>query len=221
MMSRETKDRHSQVGFTMVELIVVVAIIAIMAGMAIPAISRFIRNYQIRGATQQVAAEITTARNRAIAKNVNLGVVFVITSPTQYRFAVEDDQAVGKSTMTGTKTTARQPVSTILAQAGQAGPVRTLPQGLEFVAPSAANCPTVTPALPLSSGALDSGMRFSRLGGWCDPGGTGEPCPALATGSNLVYNTAAGGSVICVNQTRTNMKRAITVLPGGRVNTVP
>ena len=45
---------------------------------------------RIKGATQQVAGEIQAARNKAISKNVNLGVVFVTLSPTTYQWAVED-----------------------------------------------------------------------------------------------------------------------------------
>src|SRR4051812_41937734 len=79
-------------GFTLIELLVVMGIIGLAAALSLPAIGRFIRNYRIRGATQQVAGEVQAARNRAIGKNVNLGVVFLTLSPTTYQWAVEDDQ---------------------------------------------------------------------------------------------------------------------------------
>src|SRR5258708_683900 len=79
-------------GFTLIELLVVVGIIGLSAAICDPAIHRFTRNYQIRGATQQVAGEIQAARNRAINKNVNLGVVFITLDSTHYQWAVEDDQ---------------------------------------------------------------------------------------------------------------------------------
>ena len=64
-------------GFTLVELLVVVAIIAIMAAISLPFIVGYLRHYKIRGASQEVAKEIQAARGKAISKNVNFGVVFL------------------------------------------------------------------------------------------------------------------------------------------------
>jgi prepilin-type N-terminal cleavage/methylation domain-containing protein len=199
-------------GFTLIELLVVVGIIAVGAALTLPAISRFLRNYQIRGATQQVAGEIQAARNRAITKNVNLGVVFLTLSDTQYQWAVEDDQTgVGLS-----HSVARQTLdTTFLGNRAQASPVFTLPQGITF----STTCPS--PGLP--TGAWDTGMRFNRFGGWCDPTGSVTNCPALGTGATFVYNitsgnaTYPGGSVLCLLQTNTALNRTVAVLPGGRV----
>src|SRR5688500_10873357 len=87
----------STAGFSLIELLVVMAIIVIMTAVAVPAISRYFQNYKIRGAVQAVGGEITTARNKAIMKNVNFGVVFLIESdaqgrPTRYQYLIEDDQ---------------------------------------------------------------------------------------------------------------------------------
>jgi prepilin-type N-terminal cleavage/methylation domain-containing protein len=195
-------------GFTLIELLVVVGIIAVAAALTLPQISRFLRNYQIRGATQQVAGEIQAARNRAISKNVNLGVVFLTLSDTQYQWAVEDDQT--------THSAARPTIdTTFLNNKAQASPVFTLPQGISF----STTCPL--PALP--TGSWDTGMRFNRFGGWCDPTGSVTTCPALGTGANFVYNITSGnasypgGSVICFLQDKTTLNRTVTVLPGGRV----
>src|SRR5437773_7660269 len=90
MKDRSLRTRTTEAGFTLIELLVVVAIIAIMAAVALPAIGRFIRVYQIQGATQQVAGEIQAARLKAIGRNVNSGVVFVIHSATEYWWTMED-----------------------------------------------------------------------------------------------------------------------------------
>ena len=222
---RQSKPRPGpspSAGFTLIELLVVVGIIAVGAAISLPAISRYIRNYQIRGATQQVAGEIQAARNRAINKNVNLGVVFLTLSSTTYQWAVEDDQ-----TGTGSGRSAARPTidTTFLADRAQASPVFTLPQGIEF----SQTCPP--PALPTGSGnAWDSEMRFNRLGAWCDPNGSTGSCPsnvASGTASSLVYNVTSGdsnypgGSVLCFTQAGTGLTRNITVLPGGRVQAQP
>ena len=64
------RHRSSGAGFTLIELLVVMGVIAVAAAVSLPAIARYIRNYQVRAATQQVAGELQAARNQAIVKNV-------------------------------------------------------------------------------------------------------------------------------------------------------
>lgn len=197
-------------GFSLIELLVVVGLIMIMAAVSLPAIGRYIRNYQIRGAVTQVAGEIQTARAKAITKNVNFGVVFVVEDNQTYRWVIEDD-------VTNARTGARPTIATLLAltpadpEYGQLGPRRVLPNGINF----GTTCPGFA--------GNDSGFRYDRLGAWCDPGSTG--CPALAAGANLLMNpnaaasgiTGALGTRVCLTQGTTGLTRTITVAPGGRV----
>jgi prepilin-type N-terminal cleavage/methylation domain-containing protein len=205
--------RGVSAGFTLVELLVVMGIIAVAAALTIPNIAGYLRNSRIRAATSQLSGEIQAARNRAITKNVNLGVVFLTRSATTYQWAVEDDQNIegGRSFVRPTVDT------TFLNDTAQASPVYELPLGVEF----STTCPS--PALP--TGAWEPAMRFNRLGTWCNPTGDAEPCPAVEddAGEDFVYNITSGntaypsGSVICLTQGSTGLRRAITVLGGGRV----
>jgi prepilin-type N-terminal cleavage/methylation domain-containing protein len=198
----------SGAGFSLVELLTVVAIIGILAAFSFPAIGQYIRNYKIRGASEQVAGAIQTARSRAIVKNVNLGVDFVVESPTRYWVHVEDDQSAAHS---------RTPKTLDFSAPNAAQSTSfTLPDGVQFAA-SAAQCPSSTLAKVNQSGSFGptgGSFGFSRLGAWCNTSCgslTASPTPA----SLLMNNTA--GTVVCLYQPNTGLSRALVVSPGGRI----
>jgi type II secretory pathway pseudopilin PulG len=184
----------------MIELLVVAAIIAIGAAMALPNIAGFVRSARIRGATQEVKAQITTARAKAIMKNVNNGVVFVTLSDTTYRYVIEDD-------MTGPPF---EPlpldVATVLSGPEpnpQAGPLMQLPTGVRFVL------------------GTHQAFRFDRLGTWHDPGDASMPRNDLVVlpgdPKYLTNNNAAcPGSSIKIEQPETGLRRVVCVGTGGR-----
>ena len=62
------KWRHAS-GFSMVELLVVVAIIMVISGLAIPQITTTLRSYQVTSAASQVADAIKFSRFEAIRRN--------------------------------------------------------------------------------------------------------------------------------------------------------
>jgi prepilin-type N-terminal cleavage/methylation domain-containing protein len=208
-MSADRRDA----GFSLVELLAVVAIIAIMAAVALPSIARYVRNYRIKAATQQVAGELQSARMKAISKNVNLGVVFAIVSNTQYGYAVEDDLNPQRAIpWTSVATEGGSSWTALIADPAQAGPLRTLPLNLQFDSPANCNWPA-TGAAP-----NDWGIRFSRLGGACKfGGGCGPTPPSPPAYTNYVFFAADGTATICLRETVTNLRRAVIVASGGRI----
>lgn len=198
MSLRDRAARRAASGFSLVELLVVIGIIAIISAVALPGLMGFLQTYKIKGAAQQVSGEITAARNRAIMKNVNFGVVFYAMTPTQYRWALEDDQTPPRLGRAMTLAEAQ-------ADPVQVGPVQLLPEGVEF----AAGCPGFTANTP--------GFRFNRLGARCALGATG--CPALAGAPANRMMNAATETRICLVQQATGLSRLLRVAPGGRVLT--
>lgn len=194
------RDRRNS-GFTLIELLVVVAIISIMAAVSLPMINNYLKNYKMRAAASAIANEINVARGKAISKNVNRGVVFVVLNPNQYQYYIEDLPS---------QSGARK----VLADADAIkGPVNELPQGIVF----GTNC------TGFDTGEVDAGFRFNRLGAWCNPTSNNAACPALTgvPGNPALVSNVSSGAVICLNQPATNLKRWIKVGTGGRVMAEP
>lgn len=195
-------------GFTLVELLVVVGIIAIMAAVSLPFIVGYVRQYKIKGAQQEVAKEIQSARGKAIGKNVNFGVTFLTLSESTYRWVIEDDQDPedGMSTTRFNWTDLLDDSNPALA--AQRGPVLSLPTGVVF----SQGCPTLT-------GPWVRAMRFGRLGSWCELG-TDLNCPAIDQGAQFVQSVGPVATV-CLMQPDTGLTRIVTIAKGGRVTAQP
>ena len=107
--------RRPDRGFSIVEMVIVVAIVGVLAAVAFPNIAQYTKNYRIRGAAQEVAGELQAARSKAIMTNTNNGVSFVVVDRDSYRFVQEDLPNTQPERLSGMK---------------------NLPQGVEFVVSS-------------------------------------------------------------------------------------
>lgn len=191
MAPRQNKSLTRAAGFSVIELVVVMGLIIVVVAISLPAIARFIRNYRIRGAMDQVASEVNFARTMAISKNANPGVVFVVGDNNSYRWILEGPG--GPQTY---------------------GPLRDLPQGVQFAAgvdtgfrfnslgtwcrPAVGECIDPAPAACLAADAAQCGDA---------PG--------------LYVTSTAVGSTINLVEVNTGVARAIQIAPGGRVRVDP
>ena len=212
MKEPATSEPSPDRGYSLIELLIVVAIIAIMAAVSLPMVMTYLRIYKIRGASQEVAKEIQGVRGKAISKNVNFGMVFLVVDADSYRWVAEDDMNSADATFLAN---ARVPLAsalpdpTVRAAGAQHGPLLFLPQGIQFSQACAG----------LPAGTWEGGMRFNRLGSWCRPT-TVEPCPEIDLGADFVLSNGTGaGAGICLIQPATGLTRTVAISTGGRVQT--
>ena len=66
------KQLKLSMGFTLVEMMVVISIIAILAAIAIPSFQSLIRNERVKSASYNLFASLTVARSEAIKRNADV-----------------------------------------------------------------------------------------------------------------------------------------------------
>jgi prepilin-type N-terminal cleavage/methylation domain-containing protein len=79
-------------GFSLIELLTVMTIIAITAAISIPLGIDYVRNYEVMGAAQGVAAQMQAARAQAVRRNSRRGILlnFDYPQPSQYQYTTLD-----------------------------------------------------------------------------------------------------------------------------------
>ena len=76
----------SKRGFSLIELIVVVAILAIVLAIGIPLLSKYIKKYNIEKETNQIYSDLVSQRFKSISTGGDYGIVFNPNSYTLFRF---------------------------------------------------------------------------------------------------------------------------------------
>jgi len=65
-------------GFTLTELMIVVAVFAVLVGAALPSYNQFVRNQRVKSASFEVFSSLVQARSEAITRNASVTMAPVI-----------------------------------------------------------------------------------------------------------------------------------------------
>jgi prepilin-type N-terminal cleavage/methylation domain-containing protein len=189
-MAKSRVSLALQSGFTLAEMIVVVAIILVVGGMAIPNLTRAIDASRIKGSAQALAAAYQDARIRATQKDTSYQVLISPPgiSPAQICIDLDGD---------GTCSTG-DPVTTFPAQ------VRVSNLGVPVPLDSTQlHFPAIT------TEQLGASLTWNAVGLPCQRTSSITPCTAVGWIQHLQL-LSANGDV---------MYAAVTVSPTGRVKT--
>lgn len=82
-------------GFSLIELMIVVALVAVLVGTTVPAMAGAMRRYELTTTSQQVVSTIRAARLQAVGRNMVLRVRFDFPAAGQYQVVDAADNAIG------------------------------------------------------------------------------------------------------------------------------
>lgn len=68
--------RFNKTGFTLLELIIVVAILGIVSAIAAPNYMNYMAERRLKGAARMVMSDLMAARQKAVSQNINVTVAF-------------------------------------------------------------------------------------------------------------------------------------------------
>lgn len=84
-MERPTRNVRSAAGFSLIDMLCVVAVVGILAGVSVPAFQNLTEGYKLGQSVREVERELQTARLKAVTSNRPVRVRFNCPAAGQYR----------------------------------------------------------------------------------------------------------------------------------------
>jgi prepilin-type N-terminal cleavage/methylation domain-containing protein len=188
----------AQKGFSLLELVTVVAIILIVTAMAVPAVRQTISSYQLDASGHAVASMLQQVRSAAVQNNTPYY--------TQYDGAAGPGIAFAVPAVRYADTFAYQ---------ASIDPTVAVASNVVFL-PAAGTPPTYTGL----ETAMGMAAGTAQINGVIAFNARGLPCSLAATGNKWrCLNTANSGFVWFLQNNLTQQWAAITVSPAGRMKT--
>lgn len=97
--------RKKQSGFTLIEMMIVIAVLAIVAAIAIPNFMSLLPGMRLNGAARQVMGDLMAARMKAVKQNNRFRVFF--NNPETNQYQILDDDNNNNSANDGEATTTK------------------------------------------------------------------------------------------------------------------
>lgn len=92
------KNRRSRAGFTVIELLTVVAIMMVITAIATPSFYYWLPNYRLKAGARQVAADLQLARMKAISQNAKFRLSFVGAIPGSIQYLLDKEDELNPGT---------------------------------------------------------------------------------------------------------------------------
>lgn len=191
-------------GFTLIELMVVLAVMGVVLSMAVPSVSSFMEKRRIINAAEAVFSELQYARSEAISRSRNVYVKFSSngTSTWVYGTSIRSDCDLAQTTATGANAC-----------------ILVIDDGDGTVDDGTGGTDTGDLVLRRTSSAAFSGISMHGYDSGTNTVTTtvsfGIPTPTSQTSFNPVRGTAKGGTVVLRLGTLYELR--VIVSPVGRV----
>lgn len=103
MLVNKTPASHRQGqprGFTLIEMMVVIAVMGILLSLGLPALSNFVRSQQIKGVSFELVGDLMLARSEAIKRSADVALTWRVQSDFRgWRVSAADPSGSGSLTL--------------------------------------------------------------------------------------------------------------------------